>query len=392
MSVNKITNSKKTVSPKKSERLPTRVSPRKKIVKTVYDLDIASGSGVKSSAKKRISTYPWNEERIQEMIQGVSEYPVLYDISRDDYKDVTVHARALDAVAQRLPCCTGADVKSKWEYLRKCWLNERREQNKEDPSGTGTDDLKKNQRKPFAYYESMGFISPFTKSRVGRHTNITNNKYFQTDDYGNENDADEAVQQQQTVEVVHVELSLDSSNSVFASEQTKQILQNGTFYSSDSDQFADERNNSGIENGFAGEFFDVETSLQSGCSSPLLIRSPSKSTKHAAGGSNKTSGNYKSCAGKEANQPASATKKMIKGKNTMQDIDGQLNFLGKSMMALVESKPENPQLDDTQKDWYSYAANFGIRVAAIPCDDARDQIRLGMENLYATYKKWKPSV
>ncbi|KZS20644.1 Uncharacterized protein APZ42_012574 [Daphnia magna] len=240
MSVNKITNSKKTVSPKKSERLPTRVSPRKKIVKTVYDLDIASGSGVKSSAKKRISTYPWNEERIQEMIQGVSEYPVLYDISRDDYKDVTVHARALDAVAQRLTCCTGADVKSKWEYLRKCWLNERREQNKEDPSGTGTDDLKKNQRKPFAYYESMGFISPFTKSRVGRHTNITNNKYFQTDDYGNENDADEAVQQQQTVEVVHVELSLDSSNSVFASEQTKQILQNGTFYSSDSDQFADE--------------------------------------------------------------------------------------------------------------------------------------------------------
>ncbi|KAK4037540.1 hypothetical protein OUZ56_029572 [Daphnia magna] len=272
MSVNKITNSKKTVSPKKSERLPTRVSPRKKIVKTVYDLDIASGSGVKSSAMKRISTYPWNEERIQEMIQGVSEYPVLYDIS------------------------PGADVKSKWEYLRKCWLNERREQNKEDPSGTGTDDLKKNQRKPFAYYESMGFISPFTKSRVGRHTNITNNKYFQTDDYGNDNDADEAVQQQQTVEVVHVELSLDSSNSVFASEQTKQILQNGTFYSSDSDQFAEERNNR-IENGFAGEFFDVETSLQSGCSFPLLIRSPLKSTKHAAGGSNKTSGNYKSCAG-----------------------------------------------------------------------------------------------
>lgn len=96
--------------------------------------------------------------------------------------------------------------------------------------------------------------------------------------------------------------------------------------------------------------------------------------------------------GEEANQPASATKKMIKGKNTMQDIDGQLNFLGKSMMALVESKPENPQLDDTQKDWYSYAANFGIRAAAIPCDDAPDQIRLGMENLYATYKKWKPSV
>ncbi|XP_045034356.1 uncharacterized protein LOC123475558 [Daphnia magna] len=170
---------------------------------------------------------------------------MIFLVSRDDYKDVTVHARALDAVAQRLTCCTGADVKSKWEYLRKCWLNERREQNKEDPSGTGTDDLKKNQRKPFAYYESMGFISPFTKSRVGRHTNITNNKYFQTDDYGNDNDADEAVQQQQTVEVVHVELSLDSSNSVFASEQTKQILQNGTFYSSDSDQFADERNNSG---------------------------------------------------------------------------------------------------------------------------------------------------
>jgi hypothetical protein len=46
-------------------------------------------------------------------------------------------------------------------------------------------------------------------------------------------------------------------------------------------------------------------------------------------------------------------------------------------------------LTKIKKDWYSYAANFGIHVAAIKSEDARDQIRLGMENLYTTYKKWK---
>lgn len=47
----------------------------------------------------------------------------------------------------------GADVKSEWKYLRNCWLNEREKQNKEDPSGTATNDLKKNQRRPFVYFE-----------------------------------------------------------------------------------------------------------------------------------------------------------------------------------------------------------------------------------------------
>ncbi|KAI9566027.1 hypothetical protein GHT06_009826 [Daphnia sinensis] len=219
----------KTVSPKKFVNIPTKVSPRKNKGKTaVYNIAEPSGSGMTSSNKKRISTYQWNEERIQEMIQGVSEYPVLYDISRDDYKDVTVHARAFDAVAQRLPCCTGADVKSKWEYLRKCWLSERRELNKEDPSGTGTDDVKKNQRKPFAYYESMGFISPFTKSRVGRHTNITN-KHLPTDNEDYENDVYEVIQQQSTVEIRQVDLSLDSNTSIIDNIKFKSCKTNNTF-------------------------------------------------------------------------------------------------------------------------------------------------------------------
>lgn len=42
----------------------------------------------------------------------------------------------------------------------------------------------------------------------------------------------------------------------------------------------------------------------------------------------------------------------------MQDLDDQLDFLGKLMKALVKSKPEKPQLDDNQKDWYSYAAKL----------------------------------
>ena len=61
------------------------------------------------------------------------------------------------------------------------------------------------------------------------------------------------------------------------------------------------------------------------------------------------------------------------------------------MKAIVENKPEKTELDDIQKDWYSSAANFGIHVAAIPYEDARDQIRLEMENLYTTFKKWTHS-
>lgn len=50
--------------------------------------------------------YSWTEERIQQVIQGVSEYSALFDISRVDYKDVTVHARALAAIASTLPNCS----------------------------------------------------------------------------------------------------------------------------------------------------------------------------------------------------------------------------------------------------------------------------------------------
>lgn len=36
----------------------------------------------------------------------------------------------------------------------------------------------------------------------------------------------------------------------------------------------------------------------------------------------------------------------------------------------MESKPKKPKLDYNKKDWYSYAANFGIGVAAIKSEDA----------------------
>jgi hypothetical protein len=48
----------------------------------------------------RISTYSWNKEIIELLIQGVSQYPVLFDITRADYKNVTVHARANDSIAK----------------------------------------------------------------------------------------------------------------------------------------------------------------------------------------------------------------------------------------------------------------------------------------------------
>ena len=51
----------------------------------------------------RVSTYSWSDETIELLIQGVSKYPVLFDITRADYKDVTVHAKANDAVAKGLP-------------------------------------------------------------------------------------------------------------------------------------------------------------------------------------------------------------------------------------------------------------------------------------------------
>ncbi|XP_046652757.1 uncharacterized protein LOC124343475 [Daphnia pulicaria] len=110
--------------PQKSVNKPTRFSPRKNNGKG------PSKSGPSYTVKKRVSTYSWSDETIELLIQGVSEYPVLFDITRADYKDVTVHARANDAVPKGLPNnCTGADVKAKWDYLRKLWLNERRELN-----------------------------------------------------------------------------------------------------------------------------------------------------------------------------------------------------------------------------------------------------------------------
>ncbi|KZS06344.1 putative Copia protein (Gag-int-pol protein) [Daphnia magna] len=144
---------------KGSVKKPTKFSPRKSNVNRP-----SKSSGPSYSVKKRVSTYSWNEETIQLLIQNVSQYPVLFDITRADYKDVSVHACANDSIAKGLPnnCCmyynsylyfripsifhflknvvlaAGSDVKSKWDYLRKLWLHERRELNKEDPSGTGS--------------------------------------------------------------------------------------------------------------------------------------------------------------------------------------------------------------------------------------------------------------
>ncbi|KAK4024413.1 hypothetical protein OUZ56_009835 [Daphnia magna] len=69
----------------------------------------SKSSGPSYSVKKRVSTYSWNEETIQLRIQSVSQYPVLFDITRADYKDVTVHARANDSIAKGLTnnCRTG---------------------------------------------------------------------------------------------------------------------------------------------------------------------------------------------------------------------------------------------------------------------------------------------
>ncbi|KAK4028488.1 hypothetical protein OUZ56_017757 [Daphnia magna] len=119
---------------KGSVKKPTKFSPRKSNVNRP-----SKSSGPSYSVKKRVSTYSWNEETIQLLIQNVSQYPVLFDITRADYKDVSVHACANDSIAKGLPNnCSGSDVKSKWDYLRKLWLHERRELNKEDPSGTGS--------------------------------------------------------------------------------------------------------------------------------------------------------------------------------------------------------------------------------------------------------------
>ncbi|KZS20284.1 Uncharacterized protein APZ42_013065 [Daphnia magna] len=63
----------------------------------------SKSSGPSYSVKKRVSTYSWNEETIQLLIQSVSQYPVLFDITFADYKDVTVHVRANDSIAKGLP-------------------------------------------------------------------------------------------------------------------------------------------------------------------------------------------------------------------------------------------------------------------------------------------------
>ncbi|XP_046455653.1 uncharacterized protein LOC124203098 isoform X2 [Daphnia pulex] len=193
-----------------------------------------------------------------------------------------------------------------------------------------------------------------------------------------------------------------SSESLRQTQKTRRILDSGTFYPSDNE----DSNNSGNFN----EYIDFDDGLDASGSqlykdSPLSSSSiilenieVKKATNNSASGtasSNKKSADaskdnpsnrkhdYKETSSETSSTNKSASKSK-KGKNTMQDLDSKIAFLGDSMKSLVESKPtlgKQPDLDDNKKDWYSYAANFGIRVAAIKCEDARDQIRLGMENI-----------
>lgn len=59
---------------------------------------------------------------------------------------------------------------------------------------------------------------------------------------------------------------------------------------------------------------------------------------------------------------------------------------------IVATKPEikKPKiLNAVQEDWTSYCYNFGMRVAALPEEDSRDKIRMGMEQLYFDEKQKK---
>ncbi|KZS10203.1 putative Copia protein (Gag-int-pol protein) [Daphnia magna] len=97
-------------NPKNSVKKPTKLSP---IKSNVNGPSKSSGSMCFS----KVSTYSWNEETIELLIQSVSQYPVLFDITRADYKDVTVHARANYSIAKGLPNNCNKIVVIHFEFL-----------------------------------------------------------------------------------------------------------------------------------------------------------------------------------------------------------------------------------------------------------------------------------
>ena len=79
-------------------------------------------------------------------------------------------------------------------------------------------------------------------------------------------------------------------------------------------------------------------------------------------------------------------------KRRQDDVDEQIGEMMSTLKDIVATKPEikKPKiLNAVQEDWTSYCYNFGMRVAALPEEDSRDKIRMGMEQLYFDEKQKK---
>ncbi|KZS20396.1 putative Copia protein (Gag-int-pol protein) [Daphnia magna] len=190
--------------PKNSVKKPTKFSPRKSNVNGP-----SKSSGPSYSVNKGVSTYSWNEETIQLLIQSFSQYPVLFEIPRADYKDVTV--QAVQMILLPKDCLIIVVHITTLTYIVEyvaCFTLKimSRELNIEDPSGTGFDDSKINRRKPFSFYEAMGFMAPFIRSRVGRHSSMPKSEL----DKDGEEDGDKS--DDESVENVHENENSESKN------------------------------------------------------------------------------------------------------------------------------------------------------------------------------------
>lgn len=132
----------------------------------------------------RKKTYQWTKECIERLIELVEQYPVMYNTSLKDYKNQVIQAQARASIATNFEDCSmvliysryvvtysitfligPGDVRVKWKYLKEQFTRERRICNEVVPSGSGIDDSKKLNRKPWLFYNHMTFLIKHQKDR-----------------------------------------------------------------------------------------------------------------------------------------------------------------------------------------------------------------------------------
>ncbi|XP_051170314.1 uncharacterized protein LOC127287424 [Leptopilina boulardi] len=107
------------------------------------------------------------------IIHNVEKHPCLYDKHRNDYKDNLKKHRAWKEIANKYAECFHESesvdrIKSRWNYLRKLYMQYHKTDNKYMPSGSGA----KEDAISWEYYNDMQFLDSHVRHRR-THSNFT---------------------------------------------------------------------------------------------------------------------------------------------------------------------------------------------------------------------------